>query len=45
MAEKHEQYHAKDVAAETVNASTVDTSELVTSLDDILPTMIRVIGF
>ncbi|MBL0467371.1 GIY-YIG nuclease family protein [Aeromonas veronii] len=35
VAEEHEQYHAKDVAAEAVNVSTVDTSELVTSLDDI----------
>ena len=35
VAEEHEQYPARGVALETVNAPTVDTSELVTSLDDI----------
>lgn len=33
--EEHEQYHGGDVAVEMVNVSIVDTSELVTSLDDI----------
>ncbi|MEE9705396.1 GIY-YIG nuclease family protein [Aeromonas veronii] len=35
VAEEHEQYHGGDVAVEMVNVSIVDTSELVTSLDDI----------